>query len=205
MASFLRSVWHYVVACYFHKWFGIVGGTIGVLATYEWFAGNTLSVPFWLKLAFGIAALIIAPFLAYRDLEQRLTAQQKAETLHVYVSVQQEGRPIWVRIMNGSPTGIAVQEVAFRLWRRDHDKETSGVKSVAFMIPSDQDRPVDMVNDFEWAVGRLHVPNEEGNIPLAGEVKVTYRGHGRRETTDAVRFQAVFTLSRQFSEFRPLS
>ncbi len=80
MASFARSVWRYIVACYFHWWFGIVGGALAVLTTYEWFAGKTIPVPPWFRVAFAFAALILAHLLAYRDLDEKLAAQQQAAT-----------------------------------------------------------------------------------------------------------------------------
>ena len=76
MRGFPRFLWEYIVASYFRWWMGIVTAGITLITTYEWLTTKTVPIPIWARLSFGVAALLTAPFLAYKELAEKLAKEQ---------------------------------------------------------------------------------------------------------------------------------
>ncbi len=76
MRGFPRFLWEYIVASYFRRWIGIVTAGITLITTYEWLTAKTVPIPIWARLSFGVAALLTAPFLAYKELAEKLAKEQ---------------------------------------------------------------------------------------------------------------------------------
>ncbi|MCH6554092.1 MAG: hypothetical protein IH793_08045 [Acidobacteria bacterium] len=76
MRGFPRFLWEYIVASYVRWWFGSVTAGITLITTYEWLTTTTVPIPIWARLSFGGAALLIAPFFAYRELAEKLARVQ---------------------------------------------------------------------------------------------------------------------------------
>ena len=95
MTSLPRLLWEYIVASYFRWWFGIVTAGITLITTYEWLTAKTVPIPIWARLSFAFAALLTAPFLAYKELAEKLQKVQigvKPKRAELYILPDADSR-----------------------------------------------------------------------------------------------------------------
>lgn len=95
MRGFPRLLWEYIVASYFRWWMGIVTAGITLITTYEWLTAKTVPIPIWARLSFAFAALLTAPFLAYKELAEKLQKDEmevKPKRAELYILPDADSR-----------------------------------------------------------------------------------------------------------------
>lgn len=110
MRGFPRFLWEYIVASYFRWWFGIVTAGITLITTYDWLTTKTVPIPIWARLSFGGAALLIAPFFAYRELAEKLAKEQVGPVVLLKYEWEEQ-----------RPLGTPIRSKPFLLLSRDAD------------------------------------------------------------------------------------
>jgi hypothetical protein len=88
---------------------------ITLITTYEWLTAKTVPIPIWARLSFGVAALLGAPFLAYKELAEKLAKEQVGRRPVVLLKYEWEEHQLL-----GTPNRV-IRNKPFLLLSRDAD------------------------------------------------------------------------------------
>ena len=80
MEDLARVALAYFIAAFLHWWFAIVLGVMGAISVVEGLRDKKIPIPLWARIAFALAVLVIAQFLAYSDLRIESTRTEKQLT-----------------------------------------------------------------------------------------------------------------------------
>lgn len=148
MAKLARALSEYFIAAFWHRWFGIVLAILGVISVVEWFVGKAVLIPLWAKISVAVIALIVAPFLAWRELYNNHTDLQNR-----YRALQQQP---------SARTPIT------RVWQDRMDKVAEFMKrgrSIQIQVPKGE-APMVLIGDW---ITRVRIWIEETHAFLSRE------------------------------------
>jgi hypothetical protein len=180
-----------LIACYISAvvkyWYAIIAGiALGWVDVFERMFGTWLIFPVWLRLATGTLGLVVAQFLAYRDLDREGAVKIKELETALETSAKRERRermPPEIFNVGGSPNPI-------RISGSQHSVQSSFVDvwgGITVVNPTHAHMKISLIRlvidgaecEFQWA--RFHLKSDDreryDRISMMGNEKQDYNLH----------------------------